>query len=62
MVDVLQKPQPELGDAKKIGFENTNNCFAAIAPPASFCSPAKDWRQHQLLQGALKFLLSLTVC
>lgn len=62
IVDVLHNLQPELGDAKKVGFEKTIYFFAVVGPLASFCSPAKGWRQHQPLKGAFRFLLSRTVC
>lgn len=62
MVHLLQQLQPEVGGAKKIGFEITKAKPSLVsAPAASFWSPAKDWRQHQLLQGALRFLLSHNV-
>jgi len=59
MDDVLCKLQPELGDAKKIGFENTNSFLPVLAPQASFYNSAKDFRQHQLLQGVCRLSAKL---
>lgn len=61
VADVLHELQSGFGDAQKVGFENTKDFFAVLAPLASFCNLAKGWRQHQLLLGALRFL-PLTIC